>query len=250
MKSAADDTWAKLPHEAGVAVERGELTLRQLALLAYLRLKADHRAHEVTCTLSVLAEQCHWSHSTSLLSKELTILRRGGWVHYESRPGQRRPYIIHLPEVGTNLGRERLTRPRKPNTGKARRRTIRSDETSDSATLSEVSSDDGRSLPEPIPLSEPGYGPPSPRSPADTSFFSTEGATENRPTKDSTSELVLEVARRGDEKGYPPVAVLGLGGGIERWADWLLRNGEDRARLVTLIVALDTGRVDFPVEQS
>lgn len=74
---------------------RGELTFPQFALCAYLVLAKDDR-DEVATTLSGLAEAIGWPQSLDSLLRAAQALRNAGWLDYESKTGQRKPYVIRL----------------------------------------------------------------------------------------------------------------------------------------------------------
>jgi hypothetical protein len=93
---AETDLYAPLPYRVRDALRRGDLTFDQFAILAYLTGAADHRSHEITVTVGSLADGLQWPHSDDKLRRDLKAVKDGGWIDYEVRERQRRPYVIRL----------------------------------------------------------------------------------------------------------------------------------------------------------
>jgi hypothetical protein len=71
----------------------------EFCALAYLYARATNRSARtwvVTITLAQLGEAIAWEHSAEWLRQMLVRLRSKGWIAYESRSGQRKPYDIRL----------------------------------------------------------------------------------------------------------------------------------------------------------
>lgn len=78
------------------ALKARELSFRAFGLLAFLCGEADFRTGKVTMSLRAMSDTVGWDGTTDWLRKNLRLLRDGGWIAYESRPGQQKPYVITL----------------------------------------------------------------------------------------------------------------------------------------------------------
>jgi hypothetical protein len=90
------DIYATLPYRVHDALRRGDLSFEQFGILAYLTGAADYRSHEVTVTVGSLADGLQWPHSDDKLRRDLKAVKDGGWIDYEVRERQRRPYVIRV----------------------------------------------------------------------------------------------------------------------------------------------------------
>jgi hypothetical protein len=85
-----------------LAVERGELQWDDLAVLGYLHLKSYEHG-ECAMTLAALLEMMGWDRKREdTLGRILKGLRDSGWLDFESRRGQRKPYVFRL--TGAAIG--------------------------------------------------------------------------------------------------------------------------------------------------
>jgi hypothetical protein len=80
------------------ALERGDLNFAEFGLLCWLECRANHRKTppEFTGTLNTIADAVDWQETDEWLRQCLVRLRDGGWIDYEVRPGQRKPFVIRL----------------------------------------------------------------------------------------------------------------------------------------------------------
>src|SRR5687768_11908791 len=90
------DRFGAVPLRLLWALERGDVGLDEFAVGAYLVCKVDHETRELAVTVTSLAESLSWQKTERALKRALANLREGGWVTYDVRPGQRRPYVIRL----------------------------------------------------------------------------------------------------------------------------------------------------------
>ena len=150
--------WAKLPRVLADALIRDDLDFDGFAIVAFLVAAREYASGEYVGTLEKIAADLRWEHTPDYLSKKLRELREGDWLAFETRPGQRKPYVIRL---GSRL----LSEPTSDSTSDTT-----SDSTSDGDTppQSEVTSESPRSGAQPIPQpagAEAAFQPPTiPRS--------------------------------------------------------------------------------------
>jgi hypothetical protein len=90
------ETFFQVPHRVIQALNRGELTFPQFGLLCFLTGATDYRTREAVFSLRALQDGCRWDRGSDWLRKNLIELRELGWIQYDSRAGQQRPYVIRL----------------------------------------------------------------------------------------------------------------------------------------------------------
>jgi hypothetical protein len=88
--------WEKLPRSVSEALTGCEIDFLEHGLLTFLVGAINWRTGIYRGTLARLAEEVGWEQSTDWLRKKLSSLREGGWIEYESKSGQRSPYVIRL----------------------------------------------------------------------------------------------------------------------------------------------------------
>src|SRR6266567_4745854 len=88
--------FAMLPRYLAELLQRDELSFDQFALLAYLLAVSNYRTQTYSRTLRGLHDEMCWRKSESQLGKVLQELRDLGFIAYESKRGQRKPYLIRL----------------------------------------------------------------------------------------------------------------------------------------------------------
>lgn len=89
------ELFARVPFRVHAALRRGDLTLAGFAIVAFLA-EEDFSDGEAVYTLRALIDALQWPWSADTLWRELRRLRSGGWIEFESKPGQRRPYVFRL----------------------------------------------------------------------------------------------------------------------------------------------------------
>lgn len=78
------------------ALNRRDLTFPQFGLAAFLALDADWRTGEAVYTLRALTDAVAWPWGPDKLLDDLKALRRAGWIEFDSRQGQRKPYVFRV----------------------------------------------------------------------------------------------------------------------------------------------------------
>ena len=101
-----------VPQRVLEAVKARDLRFRAFALLMFILGAVDFRSGRLTVTLRALADGCGWDLSLDWLRKTLGELRAQGWIDYESRPGQQRPYVITLRAAAVTSDTPSATRTR------------------------------------------------------------------------------------------------------------------------------------------
>jgi len=139
--------YAKLPRSVLTALERAELTTNEFAVLVYLIGKFDYITSDHSATLRTLADSLRWERTDDYLRKILGSLQDKKWVKFESKQGQRNPYLFR---PGSRLPGRDLGSTSDDTSDDT------SDTTSDSdpPSQSEVTSDSPRSAEAAIPLPE------------------------------------------------------------------------------------------------
>jgi hypothetical protein len=97
-----DARFARVPIDFVFALERGEITLDQWAIGAFLVGKVDFRRNEVSYTLRALADATGWGKSSEVLRQTVLGLRDGEWIHFTSSQGKRSPYVFSLGRLHRN----------------------------------------------------------------------------------------------------------------------------------------------------
>jgi hypothetical protein len=106
LSQTSDDVrFAAVSIDFQFALERGEITLDQWALGAYLVGKVDYRRNEASLTLRGLADACGWTKSMEALRVALGGLRDAGWIRYDSIQGKRSPYVFSLARLHRRASR-------------------------------------------------------------------------------------------------------------------------------------------------
>lgn len=90
------EPFVRVPRRLFDAMQRGELSPTSFAVLAVLVDEADRLNGTAAFTLARLADRLSWEWGTEWLRRQLVGLRADGWIAYESKPGQRKPYRIEL----------------------------------------------------------------------------------------------------------------------------------------------------------
>jgi hypothetical protein len=92
----AQEPFARLPHRLAEPLRRHELSCGGFAILALLHIKADEESREYAATLRGLAAEVNWDKTEVTLWRELHRLRDAGLIDFDSKPGQRTPYVFRL----------------------------------------------------------------------------------------------------------------------------------------------------------
>ena len=104
----AGDTFARVPVRLLDDVQAGRLPFAAVALFAFLHARRNLRTNVLVRTLSVLADETSYPHGHEQLRRELRALREAGWIDFDVRPGQRRPWEITV-RHGAELAPARAT---------------------------------------------------------------------------------------------------------------------------------------------
>lgn len=89
----AIEPFAQFPYRFIDAEMRGDLSERQAKLCRYIVRHGNEKKRETRLTLAAIRGGVRWEGSDDTLLRELKSLRPE-WIDYESRPGQRSPYVI------------------------------------------------------------------------------------------------------------------------------------------------------------
>lgn len=88
--------WEKLPRSVSEALTGDDLDFNSHGVLTFLIGAVNWKTGVYRGTIRRLAEDVGWERSEDYLRKALVKLRTGGWIEYESKPGQRSAYVIRL----------------------------------------------------------------------------------------------------------------------------------------------------------
>jgi hypothetical protein len=91
----ANEPFAMFPHRFLDAEMRGELSERQAKLCRYIVQHASQEKAVAKLSLAQIAAGVGWQESEDTLLRELKALRPA-WINFESKQGQRGPYVIRL----------------------------------------------------------------------------------------------------------------------------------------------------------
>jgi hypothetical protein len=89
------DLFTPIPRRFHDALRRGDVNARQFLLGCYIAGEVDFRTGEVALTLDAVIGGVGWEWSEDTLLRDLKALRTV-WIDFETRQGQRRPYVFRL----------------------------------------------------------------------------------------------------------------------------------------------------------
>ena len=90
------EAFVMVPRRVFEAFQRGDLGYHEFALVVFLIGAVDRRTGVAKFTVAELARALQWEWSDNWLWRQLGALRTKGWIDFESKPGQRKPYAIRL----------------------------------------------------------------------------------------------------------------------------------------------------------
>jgi hypothetical protein len=89
------ERFTRIPRRFHDALRRDDVNARQYLLGCYLAGEVDFRTGEIALTLDALTDGVGWDWSQDTLLRDLKALRPT-WLDFETRQGQRRPYVFRL----------------------------------------------------------------------------------------------------------------------------------------------------------
>lgn len=102
---SSGERFVRYPRRFHDALRRADINPRQFLLGCFLAGEVDFETGEVALTLGALGDGLGWEWSEDTLLRDLKALRPA-WVDFETKQGQRSPYLFRLTGLAVGIGAE------------------------------------------------------------------------------------------------------------------------------------------------